>query len=92
MERGSLEQLLHDKRLRLRNGWISKEETESYLASLPDVSDKIAVANEESDEQDPADPSREVALSAPVDPAPGTPQTEAETPVDPLSPPPFREV
>lgn len=92
MERGSIEQLLHDKRLRLRNGWISKEETESYLASLPDVSDKIAVADEEPEEQDPADPSGEVAPSTPADPAPGTPETEAETPVDPLSPRPFREV
>lgn len=94
MERGSLEKLQYDKRLRLRNGWISKEETQSYIDALPDVSDKIAV-EEEITEPDALEPSVEAPAGTSVDPgfvAPGTVDPVVETPVDPLSPPPFREV
>lgn len=101
MERGSLEKLQYDKRLRLRNGWISKEETQSYIDALPDVSDKIAVKEEEEiTEPDALEPSVEAPAGTSVDPgivdpgvvAPGTVDPVVETPVDPLSPPPFREV
>ncbi len=95
MERGSLEKLQYDKRLRLRNGWISKEETQSYIDALPDVSDKIAVEEEEITEPDALEPSVEAPAGTSVDPgivAPGTVDPVVETPVDPLSPPPFREV
>jgi hypothetical protein len=47
MERGSLDKLKFDKRLRLRHGWSADAETENYLAALPDVSDKIAVETDE---------------------------------------------
>ena len=90
MERGSLEKLQYDKRLRLRNGWISKEETQSYIDALPDVSDKIAVEEEEITEPDALEPSVEAPAGTSV--APGTVDPVVETPVDPLSPPPFREV
>ncbi len=96
MERGSLEKLQYDKRLRLRNGWISKEETQSYIDALPDVSDKIAVEEEaEITEPDALEPSVEAPAGTSVDPGivdPGTVDPVVETPVDPLSPPPFREV
>ena len=95
MEPGSLEKLQYDKRLRLRNGWISKEETQSYIDALPDVSDKIAVEEEEITEPDAPEPSVEAPAGTSVDPgivAPGKVDPVVETPVDPLSPPPFREV
>lgn len=97
MERESLEKLQYDKRLRQRDGWISTEAADSYLESLPDVSDKIFVEEEEAEEEvvEPAatDPVSEAPLGAPADPLAGPADTAvAETPVNPLSPPPFREV
>lgn len=47
MEPGSIEKLKFDKRLRLRQGWSSKQETDKYLEALPDVSEKIAVESDE---------------------------------------------
>mgnify|MGYP006966872466 CR=1 FL=1 len=95
MERGSLEKLQYDKRLRLRNGWISEEETQRYIDALPDVSDKIAVEEEEGTEPETLDPSVEAPAGPVVDSvtvATVTVDPGVETPVDPLSPPPFREV
>jgi hypothetical protein len=37
----SLESLRLDQRLRRRRGWLTEDEREKELASLPDVSDKI---------------------------------------------------
>lgn len=51
MERGSLEKLKFDKRLRRRQGWVSDRDIEDHLKSLPDVSDKIAVESDESAEE-----------------------------------------
>ncbi|MCH7867736.1 MAG: hypothetical protein IH881_08545 [Myxococcales bacterium] len=93
MERGSLEQLQYDKRLRLRNGWISKAQEQSYIDALPDVSDKIFIFIEEEEEEPEA---QEQVVEAPVgvpsDPMAEPADTTVGTPVDPLSPPPFREV
>ena len=100
MERGSLEKLKFDKRLQLRQGWVSEQDTEGYLESLPDVSDKIAVESEEQEEQQQkqqqerqqAAAAREETTASPGD----TPAAPAgglgERTVDPLSPPPFKEV
>ena len=89
MERGALEKLQYDKRLRLRNGWISTEDADRYLDDLPDVSDKIYVEEDEPDEQVEA-----VAepAGAPGDPLAPPAEIADEGPADPLSPPPFREV
>ena len=42
----SLRKLRLDRRLADRPGWVSKEELERALASLPDVSEKIAPPEE----------------------------------------------
>ena len=89
MERGSLEQLQYDKRLRLRNGWISKAQEQSYIDALPDVSDKIFIEEEEPEAQEQV---VEAPVGVPSDPMAEPADTTVGTPVDPLSPPPFREV
>ncbi len=38
MERGSMENLKFDKRLRKRRDWITPSDAEAYDAALPDVS------------------------------------------------------
>jgi hypothetical protein len=53
MNREATEKLRLDRRLTHRRGWISKAEFEQALAELPDVSDKIAPA-EDPDESDAA--------------------------------------
>ncbi|MCH7598532.1 MAG: hypothetical protein IH973_02150 [Myxococcales bacterium] len=90
MERGSLEQLQYDKRLRLRNGWISKAQEQSYIDALPDVSDKIFI--EEEEEPEAQEQVVEAPVGVPSDPMAEPADTTVGTPVDPLSPPPFREV
>lgn len=90
MERGSLEKLQYDKRLRLRNGWISKAQEQSYIDALPDVSDKIFI--EEEEEPEAQEQAVEAPVGAPTDPMAEPADTAVETPLDPLSPPPFREV
>lgn len=42
----SLESLRLDQRLRRRRGWLTEDEREKELASLPDVSDKIGRSEE----------------------------------------------
>lgn len=44
MDRENLTRLRLDVRLTGRSGWISAEELERELSVLPDVTDKIAVA------------------------------------------------
>jgi hypothetical protein len=56
----SLRKLRLDRRLVDRRGWISREELERELASLPDVSDKVA-------------PTEEPPAPAAVEPGPGGP-------------------
>jgi len=46
MIESALRKLRLDRRLLDRRGWISREELERALAELPDVSDKIAPAEE----------------------------------------------
>ena len=59
MERGSMENLKFDKRLRKRRDWISPSDAEAYDAALPDVSDHRWVeetADEASAEPAPSSP------------------------------------
>lgn len=92
MERGSLEQLKHDIRLRRRKGWISNADSEDYLASLPDAQERVYVP-EEDEQETPAAPA-EASAAAPTG-APTAAPAPAEEPAsqafDPFSPP-FREV
>jgi hypothetical protein len=106
MERGSLEQLKFDKRLRTRQGWVADQEIEDHLESLPDVSDKIAVESEESAEDSteqfteqfteqqeaPAATPSEAMASGVGEPGVVPADEFGDRPVDPLSPPPFKEV
>jgi hypothetical protein len=48
----SLESLRLDQRLRRRRGWLSGDEREKELASLPDVSDKIGRPDEPAEGSD----------------------------------------
>jgi len=43
--------LKFDVRLRGRRGWVSDQELQAYVTSLPDVSGKIQVAEEGRDER-----------------------------------------
>ena len=47
MDRKSVERLRFDRRLKRRSGWLSAADEEAYLASLPDVSDKMTTIAEE---------------------------------------------
>jgi len=47
MDRKSLKDLRLDRRLVHRSNWISGDEIDKELESLPDVSDKIAPRDEE---------------------------------------------
>ena len=53
MDRRSMERLKLDKRLMRRRGWISKEDYEREIASLPDVSGKVAEPEHEPEGQEP---------------------------------------
>lgn len=52
MDRQSTSRLRLDRRLIGRRRWISKEELEAELASLPDVSHKVAPPEEQSEGTD----------------------------------------
>jgi len=52
----SLRKLRLDRRLQDRPGWISKEELERELSSLPDVSEKIAPPEEAPGPRSPEGP------------------------------------
>lgn len=56
MNRRSMERLKLDKRLTRRRGWISKEEYERKLATLPDVSDKVAKPERPEEAQPQSEP------------------------------------
>jgi hypothetical protein len=47
VNRQSMERLKLDRRLFDRKNWISQAELDAVMAALPDVSDKIAVAETE---------------------------------------------
>lgn len=55
MNLDSTRKLKTDRRLTHRRGWISKAEFQQHLDALPDVSDKIAPADErEGEDEAPA--------------------------------------
>ncbi len=82
MERGSLDKLKYDNRLASRKGWIDTTDRDSFVDSLPDVGDKVAV---------PEEP--QATSGAPEEPAAPAPVVEepVSQPLNPLSPP-FQEV
>ena len=41
MDKESVARLRFDRRLQLRHNWIEKTDQEAFLASLPDVSEKM---------------------------------------------------
>ncbi len=47
MDKKSVERLRFDRRLQRRPEWIEKADQEAYLASLPDVSEKMTTCAEE---------------------------------------------
>ncbi len=47
MERDSMKRLRLDRRLIRRRGWISQPDLERELSALPDVSEKIKLAESE---------------------------------------------
>lgn len=49
MDRQSVERLRFDRRLKTRNGWLDPATEEEYLASLPDVSEKMTTCAAEED-------------------------------------------
>jgi hypothetical protein len=49
MNKESVERLRFDRRLRHRAGWVENSDLEDYLASLPDVVEKITTSAEEED-------------------------------------------
>ncbi len=49
MDKESVERLRFDRRLQRRPGWVEKTDQEAYLASLPDVSEKMTSCAEEED-------------------------------------------
>jgi hypothetical protein len=75
MERGTMENLKFDKRLRKRRDWISPSDAEEYDAALPDVSERRWV-------EDQAD-----GPSAQAAPASGTPDSANPTGVPGEDPP-----
>jgi hypothetical protein len=48
MNRDSMKALRFDRRMLRRRGWITPEELEQQLTSLPDVADKVKAGEEES--------------------------------------------
>jgi hypothetical protein len=66
MNKESVEDLRFDRRLRHRAGWIQDSALEDYLASLPDVSEKMTTSAEEETVEEEVAPAPE----APVAPVP----------------------
>ncbi len=50
MEKRSIERLQFDRRLLGRRGWVTDQELQEKLDSLPDVSEKVAPFQEEEGE------------------------------------------
>ena len=105
MEQGSLEKLKFDNRLSRRKGWLSKDENEANLQSLPDVSDKISTPEDEVEEAvaEASEAASQAEPQAAFEAVPAfavqtegvpaaQPEPEGELLADPLSPPPFEEL
>lgn len=76
MDRRSVENMKFDRRLIGRRGWISEKDLQRELSALPDVSDKVASDDPDSEaEADMATesraPSAESASSTPSGPSAG---------------------
>ena len=69
MNRDSMKALQLDRRLLRRRGWIAPEELDKELAALPDVADKAAPPEVESE------PAEAAPEPAPGIPAPAGPET-----------------
>ena len=67
MDRESTQRLKLDRRLIRRRGWLSEEELQSELASLPDVSHKIAPVGGEPSA--PSEQTETLPTEPPEDPA-----------------------
>ncbi len=66
------QRLKYDRRMQGRPGWISEEELQAELDALPDVSEKIASAEDEPAEAQEAEPAADRFAPPPaVEPAPG---------------------
>lgn len=73
MDKESVERLRFDRRLQRRPDWIEKADQEAYLASLPDVSEKMTTCAEE-------EKAAEEAAAAVVVEGPAAATTSAPTP------------
>ena len=51
MDKESVERLRFDRRLQRRPGWVEKTDQEAFLASLPDVSEKMTSCAEAEEEE-----------------------------------------
>lgn len=63
MDKGSVERLRYDRRLQRRLGWIDEADHKAYLASLPDVSEKLTTCAEEEEKAAPETRQEEPALA-----------------------------
>ena len=83
MDRESVERLRYDIRLKRRREWLTVEDRAAYVASLPDLSDKMIRGSSEDDEPDEAPGQAAASFAPPADPAPHP------TPNAPTAPIPF---
>ncbi len=83
MDKESVERLRFDRRLKRRSGWISASDEEAYLASLPDVSDKMTTIAEEEEK------AAEETVASPSAADEGQPSAAAPTAGDFSTPSPF---
>lgn len=86
MDRESVERLRYDIRLKRRREWITAEDREAYIASLPDLSDKMIRGSSEDEESHEEAGQAPASFEQSADPAP-TPAPPA--PQAPSAPIPF---
>lgn len=86
MDKESVERLRFDRRLQRRPDWIEKADQEAYLASLPDVSEKMTTCAEE--EKAAEEAAAAVAVEGPAAATTSAP-TPAATAGDFSAPSPF---
>ena len=93
MDKESVERLRFDRRLQRRPDWIEKADQEAYLASLPDVSEKMTTcAEEEKAAEEAAAALVAKGPAAVMPPAPTPAATPAATAGDFSAPSPFGDV
>jgi hypothetical protein len=79
MNKESVERLRFDRRLRHRPDWIQDSDQEEYLASLPDVSEKMTTCAEQ-EEVATEEPAAAAAPAPGSDPAPAPTAGDFSTP------------